>query len=748
MLNILWVVLINTILWKQGGCKQRDDIHKGANAMNRDGKDHAAVMEQQNEKRNNRLITEKSPYLLQHADNPVDWYPWGEEAFEKARREEKPVFLSIGYATCHWCHVMEHESFENIEVAQSMNKAFVSIKVDREERPDIDHIYMAICQAMTGRGGWPLTVVMTPDKKPFFAGTYFPKESRAGIVGMLDLVPALEKVWKEERDKVTLQARKIIRIFEEHSSSSPGEELEKGALKQAYESLAADFDHQYGGFGQAPKFPQPSILMFLLRYWKRSGQPEALNMVEQTLQAMRRGGIYDHIGFGFHRYATDSQWLVPHFEKMLYDQALLAMAYTEAYQATGRDLYAETTREIIDYSLRDMKDPGGGFYSAEDADSEREEGKFYLWSRDEITRLFPEEEAALVCRLFAVEGKGNFIDPVHGVAAGTGQATSGVNILHLNKPLEELADELHLSEHELEKTIDKARQRLFADRSKRVYPFKDDKILTDWNGLMIAALAQAARVLDMPDYLDAAKKAANFILTHMRDDSGRLWHRYRHGEAAIPAMVDDYVFFTWGLIELYETSFEACYLRDALSLTEQLLKHFWDNANGGLFISADDGNDLIIRSKAIQDGALPSGNSIAALNLLRLGRLTGDLELEKKAVEIGRTFAALLRQAPSAFCQFLVFFDYSVGPAYEIIIVGDSHSKDTQRMLKALQKIYLPNKVVIHKPAEEKEPEIVRLARYTQEHHCLQDKATAYICHNYVCQEPTADIEKMLNMLK
>ncbi len=745
---LIGVLVVAVTIWQLGIFKQISHGGEGEDVMSLEDKWHSASIERSGGKEYNHLITEKSPYLLQHADNPVAWYPWGDEAFEKARREDKPIFLSIGYSTCHWCHVMEHESFEDADVARRMNEVFVSIKVDREERPDIDHLYMTICQAMTGRGGWPLTVVMTPDKKPFFAGTYFPKESRPGIVGMLDLITALERVWKKERDKVSRQAKNLLKIFEDYSEPTPKEELGKEYLKKAYDTLLADFDHTFGGFGQAPKFPQPSYLLFLLRYWKRSGEPEALNMVEKTLQSMRQGGLYDHIGFGFHRYSTDTQWLVPHFEKMLYDQALLAMAYTEAYQATGRSIYLETVREIFNYTIREMKDPAGGFYSAEDADSEGVEGKFYLWSKNEIYQLFPEEEAAIICRLFGIKKEGNFFDPAHELVSEGERTVAGANILHFKKPLSEIAGELKLAEPELEKIVEKARQHLFSVRSERIHPFKDDKILTDWNGLMIAALAQAARVLDAPEYLNSAKGAANFILTHMLDESGRLLHRYRQGNAAIPAMVDDYVFFIWGLIELYETSFDTIYLRNAISLTEQLLKHFWDDAAGGLYLSPDYGKDQIIRTKAIQDGALPSGNSVAALNFLRLSRITGNPELEKKAVEIGRTFSALVQQAPSAFCQLLVYLDYSAGPAYEIIIIGDYQERDTQEMLKAINKIYLPNKAVIHIPAEEKRQEIVNLAPYTQNHQRLQGKATAYICHNYICQEPTTDIENMLKMLK
>jgi hypothetical protein len=589
-----------------------------------------------NEKRPNRLIYEKSPYLLQHAYNPVEWWPWCEEAFQKARREDKPIFLSIGYSTCHWCHVMEEESFEDPEVAKLLNEAFICIKVDREERPDIDSIYMAACQLMTGQGGWPLTVLLTPDGKPFFAATYIPKEGHFGRVGLKELIPRVRELWRSRRGDLVKEAEKALELLKRVSQLPAGEELGEGALRRAYEQLAQEFDSTYGGFGAAPKFPLPHRLTFLLRYWKRTGEPHALEMVETTLKKMRLGGIYDHVGFGFHRYSTDRGWKLPHFEKMLYDQALLAISHLEAYQATDDGEYARTAREIFDYVLRDLLSPEGGFYSAEDADSEGEEGKFYVWQEEEIRAVLPVEETELAFKLFNVEAYGNFVEETSG-------RRTGRNVLYLGKPLSEWSLELGLSENELGKRLEKIRQKLFEERGRRVRPHRDDKILADWNGLMIVALAKGAQVLAEPSYYaEAAERAAGFILRAMRDPEGGLLHRYREGEAAVAAFLDDYAFLIWGLIELYETTFKPRHLRAALELSETALERFWDEERGGFFFTAQDA-EVLVRRKEIYDGAVPSGNSVMMLNLLRLGRMTGRHELEERAAEIAE-LAAFTRE--------------------------------------------------------------------------------------------------------
>jgi uncharacterized protein YyaL (SSP411 family) len=688
----------------------------------------------------NHLINETSPYLRQHAHNPVDWYPWGPEAFERAQREDKPIFLSIGYSTCHWCHVMAHESFEHPEVAKLMNETFVSIKVDREERPDIDNVYMSACQVMTGSGGWPLSIIITPDKKPFFAATYIPREGRFGLIGMLELIPHIRELWATRRGEALSLSSKIATVLQQTSQDTSGEELDETALELTYEQLAKRFDGQQAGFSSAPKFPTPHNLLFLLRYWKRRGDKAALDMVEKTLQAMRLGGIYDQLGFGFHRYSTDSQWLVPHFEKMLYDQAMLAMAYIEAYQATGKEDYGKTAREIFTYVLRDMTAPEGGFYSAEDADSEGKEGKFYLWAQEEVRQALGNEEADFVAEVFNIEKDGNFAE----------QATrrkSGVNILHLRKTLREIASDLNLSQQDLQAHLEVIRQKLFAYREKRVHPMKDDKILTDWNGLMLAALAKGAQAFDEPEYAEAARRAADFVLGNMRKADGRLWHRYRDGQAGVEANLDDYAFLVWGLIELYEAIFDAKYLKVALDLTGDMVRHFWDGDSGGLYLTPEDGEGLLVRKKEIYDGAIPSGNSVAMLNLLRLGRMTANSELEGKAAKIGHAFSGSVKQLPSAHTQLMVALDFGIGPCYEVVIAGNAQAEDTKAMVKALRTRFLPTKVVLLNPSEQKSPKIAQLAEFTKNQSSIGGKATAYVCLNYNCKLPTTDINKMLELL-
>lgn len=688
----------------------------------------------------NRLAFEKSPYLLQHAENPVDWYPWGDEAFNKAERENKPIFLSIGYSTCHWCHVMEKESFENPEVAKLMNDTVVSIKVDREERPDLDSIYMAAAQMMTGSGGWPLNIIMTPAKKPFYAATYIPKQSRMGLLGMMELMPQIKEVWDKKQENVLLSANQVIAALNKMQQETNGDELNEESLDMAYKQLEEHFDEEHGGFGHAPKFPSPHNILFLLRYWKRTNKKDALNMVEKTFREMRFGGMYDQIGFGFHRYSTDSRWLVPHFEKMLYDQSMLAMAYTEAFQATGKEVFGDTARGIFTYVLRDMTSSEGGFYSGEDADSEGEEGKFYIWTEEEIRQVLKKEEAELAIKVFNIEENGNFIEP--GEDGGTGK-----NIPYLRKPLAEFAAEFNMPEKDIRKQIDAILQKLFAVRSKRIHPMKDDKILVDWNGLMIAAFSKGARVFDKPEYAEAARGAVDFILKNMRQTNGRLLHRYRDGQAAITAYLDDYAFLIWGLLELYETLFDTNYLHIALELNTDLLKHFWDDSMGGFYFTPDDGEGLIIRKKEIYDGAIPSGNSVAMLNLLRLGRITADSSLEEKAVMIGRSFSTVVKQTPSAYTQLMTAVDFAAGPSCEVVIAGDSQAEDTKAMLKAVSKPFAPNKIVLLHPTEKKEADIVRIAAFIKNQLKVGGRATAYICHNYSCRQPTTDINKMLELL-
>ena len=688
----------------------------------------------------NRLLLEKSPYLLQHAANPVDWYPWGPEAFEKARNENKPIFLSIGYSTCHWCHVMKRESFEDPEVARLMNDAFISIKVDREERPDIDAVYMMVSQMMTGGGGWPLTIIMTPDKKPFFVATYIPKETRFGRMGMLELVPHISELWATRRDEITDDAARITAALRDASEYAPGEDLDPTLERIAFDELTNRFDEEHGGFGSAPKFPPGHTLLFLLRYWKRTGNPRPLEIVEETLGAMRQGGIYDQVGFGFHRYSTDSAWLVPHFEKMLYDQAMLTMAYTETYQATGKEEYAATVREIIHYVLRDMTDPQGAFYTAEDAESEGEEGRFYVWTEDEIRQALDKGDADLATRLFSVETAGNFEGGM------TGKKT-GRNIFHLRDSFKEFTSRLGIPDKELGGKVQAIRSKLLAVREKRSRLHRDDKIITDWNGLMVAALAKAARVMDEPSYATAAGRSLDFILRNLRDPEGRLLHRYRDGEAALPAHLDDYTFLIWGLLELYETTFEARYLQSALDLNKRVIEYFWDEEDGGFYLTADDSETLLVRPKEVYDGAVPSGNSVAMLNLLRLSSITGDADLEEKAAQIGRTFSQRVKSAPAAYTQLMVALDFAIGPSYELILSGDSKADDTKVMLKALRQQFVPNKVVVLHPTEQDSPDIDMLLEFLKDYPSIDGKATAYVCLDYACKLPTTDAETMVRLL-
>ena len=691
-------------------------------------------------KHHNRLKLEKSPYLLQHADNPVDWYAWGPEAFEKAIKENKPIFLSIGYSTCHWCHVMAHESFEDPEVARLMNDVFICIKVDREERPDIDNIYMRVCQMMTGSGGWPLTILMTPDKKPFFAGTYIPRESQHGRLGMMDLVPRIKEVWDTQHDEILKSADKITASLNQIAHDASGPELDKSTLKTAYDQLTGRYSEQYGGFGNAPKFPSPQNLLFLLRYWQSTNDEKALRMVVKTLQSMQNGGIYDHVGFGFHRYSTDSHWLVPHFEKMLYDQAMLAMAYTEAYQATGIKEFEETAKEIFTYVLRDMTDKEGGFYSAEDADSEGVEGKFYVWTEDEIRQTLKGDEADLIINVYSIDKIGNFRDEASG-------ENTGANILHLNKSLTEIAFKNKESVDGLKESVEAARQKLFAVRNKRVHPHKDDKILTDWNGLMIAALAKGAQAFDEPKYAEAAKRAADFILTGMRRDDGRILHRYRDGHTAILANVDDYAFLIWGLLELYETVFDVDYLQTALDLNSEMIKYFWDEKDGGFYFTAEDAEELIVRQKEIYDGAIPSGNSVAVSNLFRLSRITANTDFEDKANKIMLAFSKDVESAPSGYTQMMVALGFGIGPSYEIVIVGNPEADDTKEMLSSLGKHFIPYKVVLLKHDDQETADITKIAEYTEYHSSFDGKATAYVCLDFACKMPVTNTEEMLKLL-
>lgn len=675
----------------------------------------------------NRLINEKSPYLLQHAYNPVDWYPWCDEAFERAKIEDKPIFLSIGYSTCHWCHVMEKESFEDEEVAKILNENFIPIKVDREERPDIDTVYMTICQAMTGHGGWPLTIIMTPDKKPFFAGTYIPKHSRYGRIGLIELLQKVVEIWKENKDKVISLAEQITReIKEAIEKVEKGNIIDETIFTLAYKELEENFDPEYGGFGEAPKFPTPHNLMFLLRYWKRTGNAKAIDMIEQTLKGMWLGGIYDQIGFGFHRYSTDRKWLVPHFEKMLYDQALISLACIETYQATGKEKYAVLCSEVFSYVIDNLTNTDGGFFSAEDADSEGEEGKFYLWEYSELEKILNQSELNFVIENFNIRKDGNYIDELK-------RSRTGKNIFHLSSELE----------GEKRKIWESIRLKLLQHRNNRIRPLKDDKILTDWNGLTISSLAKGYLTFGVEDYIKIAEKSANFILKNMLTNDGKLLHRFRDGEAKINGHLDDYAFLAWGLIELYEATFKTNYLKKAIELTNKMIELFWDENNGGFFLSENE--DVLFKQKEIYDGAIPSGNSVALLVLIKLSKITGRSDLNELTFKLVETFSGTVSKHPSAYTFFLSAFDFLIGPSFEIIIVGKS-SDDISKIQKLLNSKFIPNKILLFKPTD-REDEINLIAPFLTHYKEIDGKTTIYICTNYECKQPVTSVEEMMRLI-
>ncbi len=674
----------------------------------------------------NHLMHETSPYLQQHARNPVDWYPWGEAAFEKARHEDKPVLLSIGYSTCHWCHIMEEESFSDPEVGRVLNESFVAIKVDREERPDIDQVYMRAAQMMTGSGGWPLNIMMTPDKRPFFAATYLPRRSRFGRIGLIELVRRVHELWMHDRTRLLESTDQLVAALKQLNGTDAGPvRLSPNIIDRTFEELSRSYDGAHGGFGQAPKFPGPHKLLFLLRYWHQTGEQRALDMVEKTLTAMREGGIFDQLGFGFHRYATDARWLLPHFEKMLYDQAMLVTAYAEAFQATGKQAYGETARDVVSYVLRDMRAPDGAFYSAEDADSGGEEGRYYIWTEREFEDVLGGEDAHFAARVFGLTPDGNVRDETTGMKAGA-------NVLYLASAPTSHADKLRMAH---------ACRKLLAAREQRARPFRDDKILTDWNGMMIAALAIAARALHMPEYAQAAGQAADFILRHLRRKDGRLWHRYRDGNAGLEAHLDDYAFLVWGLLELYETGFETKYLQAALALNGTMLAHF-RAPDGGLYFAADDAEGLLVRLKDGGDGAIPSGNSIAMMNLIRLAHLTGNMDLEQRAFAIVRAFSGAVAHMPSAFAHMMSAFMYAEHHGYEVLLAGDRDSPGGRAMLRAVRRHYMPNKVVLWQSAE-----LEKLAPYTKGQTAMGGRVTAYVCEHFRCNRPVTDPGQLLALL-
>ncbi len=710
-----------------------------------------AISSSTNLRKPNRLIHEKSPYLLMHAHNPVDWYPWGEEAFERARRESKPIFLSVGYSTCHWCHVMERESFENPEIAALLNQHFVSIKVDREERPDVDRVYMTFVQASTGSGGWPMSVFLTPDLKPFFGGTYWPPEDRYGRPGFGRILKSVAETWQKEPERVVHHAGEVTEYLAQAvaARAPSGGLLSASALDAAYRQIKSNYDPASGGFGGAPKFPRPVVFNFLLRTYARGGEPDALAMTLHTLRRMAAGGVHDHLGGGFHRYSVDAEWRVPHFEKMLYDQAQLAVSYVEAFQITHDAFFAATARDILDYVLRDLGGPEGGFYAAEDADSlieegkpERGEGAFYVWTAEEVERILGPETAEVFNFCYGVEPHGNVRDDPQGEFRGK-------NILFVARTPEEAVRRFGRPAIEIEAALREARVKLFEARRRRPRPSLDDKILTSWNGLMLSALARAAQGLDEPKYLSAAENAAAFVRAKLYDEkTGTLRRRYRAGEAAIHGFLEDYALLIQGLLDLYEASFDLAHLHWAARLEEKQDELFWDEKGGGYFSTASESSDMLIRMRDSYDGAEPSGNSVAALNLLRLARMTGREEWRARAERTLAAFAPQLEQAPETLPQMAVALAFALSKPCEIILVGDRDSAEGQSLLREIHSRFIPNKILLGVNGPEERRELSQWLPFVENLTPLDMKATAYVCENYVCHLPTSDPEELARRLE
>ncbi len=681
-------------------------------------------------KHTNRLIHETSPYLLQHAHNPVDWYPWGEEALTRAKQEQKPILLSIGYSACHWCHVMERESFENEDIAAIMNQLFINIKVDREERPDLDEIYMNAVQMMTRQGGWPMTVFLTPDLKPFYGGTYYPPTDRYGRPGFPKVMEAVIEAFNDKKAQVLEQAEQItVQLNRMSNVVDPHEhELTEELMTNAFQHYRSQFDSQYGGFGTAPKFPPSMGLPFLLRYWHHSGNANALEMVELTLEKMARGGMYDQLGGGFHRYSTDAHWLVPHFEKMLYDNAQLVVAYFEAYQATQKPFYRDIAVETLDYVLREMYDAeNGGFYSTQDADSEGVEGKFFVWEPNDVEDIIGEENAEIFCEYYDITLNGNF---------------EGENILHVQVPPDIFARKLQMDLGELEALLADARQKLFEEREKRIKPGLDDKILTSWNGIMIRGMAMGYQLTGKPEYLEACEKSAEFVLTTLSQDNGLLLRTYRAGKSHLNAYLEDYSYFIAGLIALYEAGFEPRWLTEAERLANIMIDQFGDDAGDGFFFTGKAHEVLIVQSKSAYDGATPSGASMAIHSLLRLAKHLDNPEFHNKAVETLKLYFHQMERMPSGSGQLLCELAFLLSTPKEIAIVGKKGDPKTEAMLAALHGIYQPNKIVASSESADGET-LPLLAGKTQ----VDNTATAYICENYACQAPTTDVEAFLELL-
>jgi uncharacterized protein len=679
----------------------------------------------------NRLAQETSPYLLQHAENPVDWFPWGEEALAKARAEDKPMLVSIGYSACHWCHVMEHESFENDEIAATMNELFVNIKVDREERPDLDSLYMTAVQAMTGHGGWPLNVFLTPDGTPFYGGTYFPPEDRMGMPGFPKVLEAVANAYQERRDEVNENAQQVRELLRRATQDLPrADDLRPELLGEASEQLAASFDARNGGFGGAPKFPQPAAIEFLLRQTRRSGDQRAEIMARRTLDRMAAGGIYDHVGGGFHRYAVDAIWLVPHFEKMLYDNAQLASVYLGGYQLFGDERYRRVAEETLDFVAREMTDPRGGFYATLDADSAGHEGLFYTWTPEELEATLGAEDARVAAASFGVEAGGNF---------------EGRSVLATRRTPADVADRLGLAESEFQDKIASILERLREAREPRERPGRDEKIITAWNGLMLRAFANGSRVLKREDFREVAERNAGFVLEHLRRD-GRLLRSWKDGDARIAGFLEDYAFYAEGLLALYQATLDARWLEEAMRLAEVMIADFADPDASGFFDTAAGAEELVARPRDLQDGATPAGNSVAAGVLLRLGALTGDEGYTDRAVDVLRVMARTMREHPLAAGRYLSALDFYLGPVKEVALAGDRDDPALVALLEAVYSRYEPNAIVGY--VDPGNPDFVARLPFLQERPAREGRATAYVCEHFACLAPVHDPADLLRQLE
>ncbi len=678
----------------------------------------------------NRLINETSPYLLQHAHNPVDWYPWGEEAQERARQQDKPILLSIGYSACHWCHVMEHESFEDEAIAKLMNDNFINIKVDREERPDLDTIYMNAVQMMTGSGGWPMTVFLTPDGRPFYGGTYFPPADRSGMPGFPRILIALAEAYRTQRHEVEKSAVTLLDELKRIDGVKPQEgDLSFEILDHAANQLLRVLDPVHGGFGNKPKFPPSMTLTFLLRQSHRTKDHSALNGAELTLEKMAKGGMYDQLGGGFHRYSVDEKWLVPHFEKMLYDNALLSRVYLDAFLVTGQEFYKRIATETLDYVRREMTDSNGGFYSTQDADSEGVEGKFFVWTPAEVSALLGEEDARLFCRYFDVTAMGNF---------------EGHSILHVDEDLEVIAKLMGVTPERMAEALERGKRILFEEREKRVKPHRDEKMLTAWNGLMLRSFAEASRALGRKDYLEVATKNANFLLNDLQQ-AGRLLRTHKGGESKLNAYLEDYAYLIDGLAALYEATFDLRWFEEARRLTETMIEQFWDSESGGFYFTSADHEQLITRTKDFYDNATPAGNSVAAYVLIRLSLLTGEDRYRQMAETVLKLMKAAMMRAPSAFGHLLCALDFFLASPYEIALVGKADSNDVKSLIDVIFNRYLPNKVAAFaEPGDGRAGHVIKLLENRGE---IGGKATAYVCRNFYCEAPVTNPEQLNTQL-